>query len=266
MSSAVRPTNVSRVTMLMQTDLLTNGIRSNSVDLLKVQNQLSTGLKIARPSDNPTDASTIMHLDGMLERFDQYLANVNYADDYISATDSALSQAVTLVQQAYTLAQGSIGESETVRQDNATSLASIIDSLVNVANMDDGKGNYIFAGQNTSEAPFKKVDNGIMFLGSTAMMKTRLDADNLQNFSADASEAFGALSSQVVGIADLNPDITANTLLSDLNGALGKGIRLGSILISDGINTEAVDLTNCVTVGDVINKLSGSSVAATVGN
>ena len=73
MPSAVRPSNVPRVTMLMQTNLLMNNIRTNSVDLLKVQNQLTTGLKLARPSDSPAEASTIMHLDGMLENQQQYL-------------------------------------------------------------------------------------------------------------------------------------------------------------------------------------------------
>ncbi|MCP4707765.1 MAG: hypothetical protein GY869_04000, partial [Planctomycetes bacterium] len=109
MPSSVRPTNVARVSMLMQTDLLMSSIRSNSVDLLKVQNQLATGLKLARPSDSPGEATTIMHLDGALERQKQYLSNTDFADGYLATTDSALGQSVTLVQEAYTLALESIG-------------------------------------------------------------------------------------------------------------------------------------------------------------
>ena len=96
--------------MLMQTNLLMNNIRTNSVDLLKVQNQLTTGLKLARPSDNPAEASTIMHLDGVLESQKQYLNNISYATDFLASTDTAMSQIVELTSEAHTLALGSIGD------------------------------------------------------------------------------------------------------------------------------------------------------------
>ena len=109
MTSAVRPTNVARVSLLMQTDLLMNSVRTNTVDLLKVQNQLATGLKLGRPSDSPSEATTIMHLDSTLERLDQYKNNADYADGYLTTTDSALGQAVLLVEEAYSLGLGSVG-------------------------------------------------------------------------------------------------------------------------------------------------------------
>jgi flagellar hook-associated protein 3 FlgL len=265
MTSSVRPTNAARVSMLMQTDLLMNNIRSVSVDLLKVQNQMSTGLKLARPSDNPTDASSIMNLDGMLERYDQYLTNIDHADTSLKLTDAALTGSIELVQNAYTLAQDSIGKNKTYRDGNATVLIGIINGLVMQANAPDGSSGYIFSGQNAGVAPFEKYKGGVMFYGSGDVMTTRIDPTNLQSFSVNAAEAFGSLSSQVVGIADLDPNINADTLLSDLNGATGGGIRLGSILVSDGVVTESVDLANCVTVGDVISKLNGSGVGLTAG-
>ena len=264
MPSSVRPTNVARVSMLMQTDLLMSSIRSNSVDLLKVQNQLATGLKLSRPSDSPGEATTIMHLDSAMERHKQYLSNTDFADGYLAMTDSALGQSVTLVQEAYTLALGSIGMSaeDDARKSNALMVDQIINQLVTISNT-EYRGSYIFAGQNGTEMPFEQVDGGVLFTGDLTEMHTRVADDNLVNFNINADETFGAVSQRVVGIADLDPDVTVDTLLSDLNGSLDQEVRRGSIIISDGANSNTVDLSDCVTVGDVINKINDITPATT---
>jgi flagellar hook-associated protein 3 FlgL len=264
MPSAVRPSNVPRVTMLMQTNLLMNNIRTNSVDLLKVQNQLTTGLKLSRPSDSPADASTIMHLDGVLENQGQYLKNISYATDYLASTDTALGQIVELSTEAHTLALGSIGTStdDAGRRSNALMIDQIIQQLISIGNQ-TSRGSYLFAGQKTTEAPFESYEGGVLFTGDLSDSQTRVAQYNLMNFNINSNETFGVLSSEVQGIADLNPDITTSTLLSDLNGALNQGVRLGSIIVSDGTNTDTIDLGNCVTVNDVINKINNETAATT---
>ena len=113
----------------------------------------------------------------------------------------------------------------------------------------------IFAGQNGTQAPFASSYGGVLFTGSLTEMQTRVSDDNIVDFSIDANDTFGSVSSQVIGIVDLNPDITVDTLISDLNGNLNEGIRLGSIIISDGTDTSTVDLSNCITVNDIIDKI-----------
>ena len=261
MSSAVRPPNASRVTMLMQSNMLIDNIRSNSVDMMKVQNQLSTGLKLSRPSDSPAEATTVMHLDSLLERQSQYLSNLDYADDYMASTDNALGQAVDLATEAYDLALSSMGTTGSP-ETNLVALQGIIDQLVNVSNH-TSRGSYIFAGQNVSDAPFEAYRGGVLYTGDLTEMQTRVSSDNLLDFSVSGNDAFGSLSSEVKGIADINPDIDTDTLLSSLGGNLGRGIRLGSITISDGTNTDTVDLSDCVSVGDIINKINNDTPSTT---
>lgn len=257
MSSAVRPTNIARVTMLMRTNLLMDSLRNNSVDMLKVQNQLTTGLKLARPSDSPGEATTIMHLDDMLERQQQYLKNIDHALNYFATTDTALNTAVELTEEAYNLALGSIGAATDAdgRKANAVLITSIIEALVTQANA-SYDGSYVFAGLNSTEAPFEEFGTGVMFHGNLDEMQTRVSAENLSDFSVTGNDVFGSLSSQVIGIADLDPNITAETLLADLNGATGQGIRRGSITINNDGDSATIDLSNCVTVGDVISKIN----------
>lgn len=265
MSSAVRPTNVARVSLLMRTDLLLNSVRANSVDLLKVQNQLSTGLKLARPSDNPAEATTIMYLDSLLERQSQYMGNINYADDYLAATDQALGQSVDLVQEASSLALQSVGmgTDDAGRESNAVIIDQIISQLVTLANT-NCRGSYVFAGCNGTEAPFSESDGGVLFGGDLTAMQTWVADDNQIGFSVDGNDTFGAQSQRVVGTADLDPALTRQTLLSDVNGATGLGVRLGSIALSDGVSSAVVDLSGCVTVGDVIDKINAEATFLTV--
>ncbi len=268
MPSAVKPTNVSRVSMLMQTDLLMNSIRTNQVDLLKVQNQLATGLRISRPSEAPADATSIMHLDSLIERYKQYQSNLSYANDYLSTTDTALGQAVTLVNEAHSEAisalaiasdSGSIVDYETY----IPIIDGIISQLVTLGNT-TCRGSYVFAGQNSTQTPFALSDGGVLFTGELSDMQTRVSDEVLMDFSVTGQEVFGALSSQVEGIEDLNPAVTMETLLTDLNGGLGQGIRKSNILISDGTAAVTVDLSGCVTLGDVINKINTDATAAGV--
>jgi len=262
MTSAVRPSNFSRVSMQMQTSLLLNGIRKNSVDLLKVQNQLTTGLKLSRPSDGPTDATMVMHLDNLIERQQQYLSNINYSIDFLDTTDTALSQTVDLVTQAHELALDSIGANtdDDGRRANAQIIDQIIEQIVTISNF-TSRGNYIFAGQNSDQPPFAAYENGVLFTGSRAVLQTRVADNNIIDFSVDGNDTFGALSSQIRGIADLDPDITNDTLVSDLNGASGQGVRLGSVVIRDQGNgtADTIDLSNCVTIADVINTINNNT-------
>ncbi|MCH9021699.1 MAG: hypothetical protein IID32_02925 [Planctomycetes bacterium] len=261
MPTAVRPSQYSRVSMLMQSNMILNSIRTNSVDLLKAQDQLTSGLKIARPSDAPSEATTVMQLDSKLERFQDFLRNMNFASNMFASADAALGQAVGLVTDAHSLALELASKSG--HQANATVINSILNQLVTVGNTST-RGNYIFAGQSATRPPFSQTDNGIEFIGSLDLMTTRVSLDSEIGFSVDGNGVFGAISSRVLGIADLNPDLITDTLLGDLNGALGRGIRKGSIRIDDGVNPAVViDLSNAVTVGDVINKINAEAPSGT---
>ena len=264
MPSSVRPTNVARVSMLMRTDLLMNSVRNNSVDLLKVQNQLSTGLRLARPSDSPAEGTTIMHLDSMLERYQQYISNIDFVDGALATADSAFGQTNTLLQNAHSLALESIGmgADDSARAANAQMIDQIIEQMVTIGNT-SYRGSYIFAGENSTVAPFEASSGGVLFTGTLDQLSSRVADDNEVFFNINPDETFGIQSSQVIGIADLNPDITADTLISDLNGNLNLGVRRGSITISDGVNSDTVDLSSCVTVGDLIRKINDSTVSTT---
>lgn len=265
MSSAVRPVNTPRVTMLMQSSLLMNSIRSNSVDLLKVQNQLTTGLKIGRPSDSPALASSIMNLDTVLERQFQYFANINQVSMSLDFAWGAMGMVVSATSDAHTTALDAIGQDGDHRVGLLGNIGGIIDGMINAANTQDEDGYFIFGGQSGAQAPFVSYDGGVLFTGDLNSLTARVSDGIGFDLSVSAQEAFNLTGNVVSSGVDLNPAMTADTLLSDLNGALSQGVRLGTIQITDGTDTANVDLSNAVTVGDVISKIENAGVAGITG-
>lgn len=265
MPSAVRPVNTPRVTMLMRSNLLMNSIRSNSVDMLKVQNQLTTGLKIGRPSDSPALASSIMNLDTVLERQFQYFANINQASMSLDFAWGAMGMVVSAASGAHTTALDAIGKDRDYRMGLIGNIDGIIDGIINAANTQDEDGYFIFGGQSGAQAPFVSYDGGVLFTGDLNSLSARISDGIGFDLSVSAKDAFNLSGNVVSAGVDLNPAMTADTLLSNLNGALNQGVRLGTIQITDGTDTVNVDLSNAVTVGDVISKIENSGVAGITG-
>jgi flagellar hook-associated protein 3 len=90
---------------------------------------------------------------------------------------------------------------------------------------------------------------------------TTLSDDIIQSLtvtegSGTTAQSLGILSQNdgnIVG-SDLNPVITATTLISDLNG--GNGLMLGQIDIVNGTLSATIDLSGAVTVGDVLDAIN----------
>lgn len=87
--------------------------------------------------------------------------------------------------------------------------------------------------------------------------------------SAQVAQQLGVYSTAAIGTGpltggdldprspvDLDPNVTVNTRLVDLNN--GAGVARGSILISDGTNSSTIDLSQAETVGDVLDLIEAN--------
>lgn len=133
------------------------------------QEQMSSGKRINRPSDDPAGASRALGLQNAIDRLEQYQANATEAQSFMGSTDTALSQAATLLRQARTLAvQGASDTIDQVRRSGfVPQLQSVIDSLATAANTTYGS-RYVFAGQRTTTEPFTKDATGAWQYGGGA--------------------------------------------------------------------------------------------------
>lgn len=144
-----------RVTNRMITDNVFRNSSAHLERLAKLQNQLASGKRIDKPSDDPTGINQIMLLDSVMKDQQQYSRNIDQVVTWLDTTDSALSDAANIVQRARDLAvQGaSDTSSRESRQALAREILQIRDQLRGVANTQLA-GRYIFAGSQTITEPY----------------------------------------------------------------------------------------------------------------
>jgi flagellar hook-associated protein 3 FlgL len=260
---SVVPISLTRVSNLLQTTLAQQNIDSVQTQLLQVQNELSTGKQINQPSDNPAAASSIIQLNQTLAQRQTYSDNINSASAQLSETDSTLGNLTTILQQAESIASANVGSdaSASQQQSASTVVQSIFNQALNIGNT-QYNGMYLFGGADAQSAPFTSTNAGVQFVGSTQTLQNSADSGLLVPFQVNGANVFGSLATGVTGTADIAPDLTATTRLSDIAGTSDNGIRLGTIQISDGTVTKDVDLTGASNIGDVINDINNAGVGS----
>jgi len=144
-----------RVSENGMTRTVLNDLMTNRKRMSDLQEKLSSGYEINRPSDDPGGTATTMQLTSTLSDLDQFKSNSNRAQDWIAATESALNEATETAGRLRELAvQGASGSlTEDSYQGIAEEVEGLVDHLVSLGNTRHA-GRYIFGGRKTDEAPF----------------------------------------------------------------------------------------------------------------
>lgn len=143
-------TNAYTSTMLAQFNALAGRTR-------QLQNEISTGLSIQQPSDNPTAMENTLNDLSSVAQQQQYSSNISTLQSQATEVSSALQSLQTLVSQAGTIATeaGSPTASSSQLSNYASQVQQLIQQAVQVLNSkDSSSGQYLFGGNNSTSAPF----------------------------------------------------------------------------------------------------------------
>jgi len=255
--SSILPVSSTRTSDLSVSQRLLEQLQADQSRMLQTQSQISTGRRLAAPSDDAPAAIRAMTLQRLLEQQEQVRTNVEVSRSYLVATESAISGISDLLADVKAAA---LGVSDTVssdvdRQAVADDILGVLSELVAIGNR-EFRGRRLFAGSADMPEPFRFRDGAVEFLGNADHVRSLLDANRLVETNLSGDQVFGALSAEVRGSADLNPVLTADTRLEDLHGGLGA--PLGSFIISDGGAKRTIDISTAETVGDVVHLIESN--------
>jgi flagellin-like hook-associated protein FlgL len=266
---AIYPVPTTRSSDMLAATRMLAQLQGDSLDLLRLQTQLSTGKRIQVGSEDPNAALRAQSLQRLLDLKAQNKINLQTSQSYLNATETAIGDVTGLLTNARALAVSSVGTTSSPEERTAAAqeVGRIIDQLLNQANT-QFRGRYLFGGTSTEAAPFAASGNYIAYNGNQGALRTFSDVDSLFAANVDGDSMFGALSAEQQGTTDLNPVLTADTSLSDLNA--GRGVPRGSVVVSDGSRSSVVDLSAAETVGDVAALLeahppAGRTLTARIG-
>jgi len=245
------------------------------------QNQVLTGKKFERPSEDPIGAFFSIDARSVKSRITQLDANLRAAKEYIGLTDNALSEASTSMTQAYTVAVR--GANSTYDQNARDGMASEINEiqkrLVSLANSQGSNGQYIFAGHHTSTKPFTVNGATIDFNGDTnpvgveirpgdATMKVNLDTffkdmyDKLETLKNDLKTG------DLTKISDTDIPATQSSLKMVQAARADIGLKSQTITAQasdnqrriDDLTTSISDVEN-VDMAEAVTKMKSAEVA-----
>jgi len=149
-----------RVTQNMLNNTMLRNLYKSNEAMDKYQNQLSSGKKINKPSDDPAVAVKGMYYRSALVEIEQYKENISDARNWLDTTDLSMKEANDVLQRARELTiQGSNGvltkeEKEAIAQE----ILQLKDQLGTIANTSVA-GRFIFAGTDTKIPPYNHGSN-----------------------------------------------------------------------------------------------------------
>ena len=139
------------------------GVESMQAQQAKLQQtelQLSSGLKIMKPSDDPSGAVKVLDLNNSIGAIDQFSRNASLAEASLGFEESVVANVNTNLQRIRELAvQGNNAtNSPSDRVSIAEEIYQRLDELLALANTRNASGEYIFGGFKVDAPPF--VSNG----------------------------------------------------------------------------------------------------------
>jgi flagellar hook-associated protein 3 FlgL len=217
-----------RVTQSMLANNMLKHLSASYANLGKYQEQLSTGKKINRPSDDPVVAMKGMAYRTNLTEVEQLKRNFSEAYNWIENSDAALDKATQALQRIRELVVQASNDTyeETQRQAISQEIKQLTEHLVTIANTKVGD-KYIFNGTNTLQPPVQMVNGSITTSSNAEEVKIELakgiyigvNVDPTKVFHYDASQKGKGLFSDLQSLAN-DLDDPAKTG-KDINEYLG---------------------------------------------
>jgi len=171
------------------------GVTNSQSLWLSYGEQMSTGKRVNRPSDDPIAASQAVVLSQAQTQNSQYALARTFATQKVSLEEDVLKQVTTAIisAQEKIVNAGNGTMSDDDRASLATNLQGIRDQLMNLANSTDGNGRYIFAGYKTEAASFDQTSGD--YQGGTTPITQQVDSARSMQISHTGSEVFDSFTS-----------------------------------------------------------------------
>jgi flagellar hook-associated protein 3 FlgL len=212
-----------RITQRMTASRTLAGLEANQNALTRLQQEVSSGKVITRPSDDPAGTVSALQLRGEISRQDQWARNANDGVGWLGTLDTALTSANSTLRRVRDLVvQGLSSGTNSAQslQALATEVSSLKDTLIADANT-NYLGRPVFGGTTAATAAYSSSGT---FQGDSVAVSRTIGAGNNVRVDVDGRDAFG-------------DDSTGNdvfTLLSNIASNLTSGntAALGSNLTS----------------------------------
>ena len=257
-----------RVTTGMIYDTGVAQMQRQSAQLLDTQQQVSTGRRILRPSDDPVASARALEVSQSKSVNALYTSNQGYAGDALKLVDSKLMAATDIVTYVRTRAVEAGNGTYSAREHAAIGedVAQQFDALLGVANSQDSAGDYVFGGYRSNSLPFSgSLAAGIQYQGDQGARTLQISASRELPITTSGDDIFNAIhASPGSGFALSSAANTGSALVSGLSLAGSYNGHAYAVNVASGPAYSVVDATTGATV-PVTSSTSGTSTTLSFG-
>jgi len=203
-------------------------------DLAQLQEQLASGRRVNRPSDDPVATRRAIGYRSQLRRAEHFLTANRGAQIFANAADSTLdivSQDLLRVREL--VLQGATDTINQAQRDHiAVELNAIITGMVDLANTTSG-GRQLFGGAYTLAPPFEATEVGgevvsVQYVGDDDVLRVQIDDESFATISQPGSTVFQG----AVDVFDVLIGIRDDLRAGDIDNL--SNVRLGELDQIDG--------------------------------
>jgi flagellar hook-associated protein 3 FlgL len=154
------------------------GIQSAAERMIKYQRQVSTGIRVQQPSDDPSATATVIAEKAAKASYEQYTQAGDSAQSRLAVADTLLSDIIDKLSAARSTIL-SVQGSETTpaqRENGAQELASLRDAILEDLTT-SFRGTYLFGGAAGTVRPFSKDNAGLVQPYAGSIREVTVDID-----------------------------------------------------------------------------------------
>ncbi len=145
-----------------------DGILDQQRQLADIQEQVASGRRINKPSDDPTGIAQVIRLNQAIATTDQYQRNADTARNRLALSESTINAVENSLIRVRELAiqAGNSTLSQTDREALAAEVRERLGELLGLANTRDSNQEYLYSGNRVTTRPFSQTaDGGFIYHG-----------------------------------------------------------------------------------------------------
>jgi flagellar hook-associated protein 3 FlgL len=220
---------------------VSNSVQTNMKKLQDLQEKLSSGKLVSKPSDNPISIAQLNIYKSKKSQHEQFIKTVDNSLSWLQATENNLSDISTsLVSIREICVQAGNG---TLNQEGLNALLYQVEQLGDKLLSDSNAqylGNYIFAGLGTTNKPFEETGGIVSYNGDGNAMMREISFESNISINIDGARIFN-----IDNTVSSDPNVFQ--IIDSLKQALSSGdVSSISSQILDQVDKASTNVSNLI--------------------
>ncbi len=210
-----------RITPQITVAQLLKQATAHTANISKLQQQISSGLRVSRPSDDPLGTKTILSRMAIVGQYETQARTLNQAADRLNQANTELLSVSDLLVQARDIAsqaRSALDDSEL--RNYASQIDAILTQVRDTANA-QFDGQFLFSGDTANTQPYASSGNDFSYQGSNASLNVSFFGRSSLEVVYSGQRVFGSMdrgATSILGSTGARPGAGTNT--STMNSQL----------------------------------------------